>query len=164
MQLPPSIRTSDLIDQKDFEEAVKLKKSGQFFFIEFAPPRIVAALSRQSEFEVPNPPMILISTDTAEAKLRKHKELQSVDLLSTLLQICINSSEVEIRKSKRPHSIEAYFLFNTKLWLTVLKVTRLGEILVSTIHRVDPRRLSQARKRELLSEYKIAILENHTKS
>jgi hypothetical protein len=139
-----------LADIETFKRAVELKQTGVFLEVGEVPDWMVKALLEIGSDHLHPKLRLLISSDTAEAKLRKHPELGDMTSLLQLISDCVLSDLVEVRVSKYPNSIETYLIAKAKIWLVAFKRTAINEIVVSTAYSTNLRNLRKSRKRILI--------------
>jgi hypothetical protein len=139
-----------LVDIGAFAKAVEAKQTGVFLEIGEIPDWLAYALLENICRAADQRPCARLSSDTAEAKLRKHPELGDLTSLLQLLADCFICEMIEVRASKFPNSIETYIINDNKIWLIAFKRTVIGEIVVSTAYRTSFRNLRKSRARNLL--------------
>jgi hypothetical protein len=135
---------------KQFSRAVASKRRGILHVLSAAPEWIELIVEKLAGQAVNQILYVAISSDTAEAKLRKHPELGDLETFLDLIHLSLDGSDIEVRESKQPRSFEVYLWKSDQLWLVAYKVTIINEILISTAHRVRSRHLNKSRTRALL--------------
>ena len=135
---------------RQFSNAVATKKSGHIYKVSAPPNWMVQCFTSIGLENLDCMSGIYLSSETAFAKLNKHKKLGDVGSFVRLLEATLYSNDVEVRTAKHPRSLEVFIYNETRLWLIAYKLTSISEIVVSSAYRVDERRLEQARQRNLL--------------
>lgn len=138
------------VDFLNFADAVENKLPKRFFVVGDAPVWLSKGLSQVSFFNFVGNVCVLLSSETAEAKLRKHFTGENLNSLIDVIAFLLSCETPEVYEGKHPNSLEAYFEINQELWVVVFKSTVLKEIIVKTVHRTDARNLQTARRRRLL--------------
>jgi hypothetical protein len=146
-----------IVDLQSFSYAVSNKRTKHFYEVGVAPAWLLASLQLANPNSLETDRVVLLSSDTAEVKLRKHFPMGDLVLLLDTIRFALGENTVEVYRARYPNAVEAYFIMDGKLWLVVLKSTKAGEILVSTVHRTDIRNLQKMRHNEIVHGSKIIV-------
>jgi hypothetical protein len=138
------------VDLTQFTNAVFERLPKHFLDLGEAPNWLKSGLSEVSSLKIETNLSVLLSSDTAEVKLRKHFARDGLENLLEVIAFSLTSITREVREAKYPSAIEVYFLMEQKLWIAVFKYTTMNEIIVSTVHRTDARNLKASRQQRFL--------------
>lgn len=137
-------------DLEHFSNALASSRSGVFFEVCEAPDWLLETLGLH-RIELNNPRQhILLSSETAHAKLQKHSRIETLGKMLEIIQTSLFSDKIEARYSDRPNAIEVYVMVYAQLWLVVFKATANSEILVASLYRVGRRNVFKSRIRSLV--------------
>jgi hypothetical protein len=145
------------VDLHFFTYAVAEKHPKHFLELGKAPAWLQRGLFEVSSVNIGVDVSVLLSSDTAEVKIRKHFKKDGLGRLLDVIVFSLTCEALEVHEARYPNAVEVYFVMDEKLWLVVFKCTKMNEIMVSTAHRTDARNLKASRQKNLLHGIHIEI-------